>query len=364
MQARTSMSAPKINFESIDTIRFISISLIVWGHCSTEMSTLHFSNMSAVLLQSFIIQIGKLGTVIFFLIAGFLMQPKIASYTPLEFLKFRLKPTILPWLYFVVVIDLLHLYEQGLLGTLITEGKLAEGFILFLKTFKDIISYLAYWFIVVFLISSLILIVFRKYINSIWMGVVLGIITLLYCINLYFGWISAHHTKAFLAYIFFMWAGIQVRKHYGTFTLFIHRIAWWKFLAAFLISFLLASFEGRLLAKLHCVDPYASIRLSNIINSLIVFMCLYKIGPIAVINGLKPRRHVYGIYLIHSILLLIRDGIISRSEYSRPHHMLGYMAIEVRDFIIVLGLSLAMVAAFRALQSIQYLAQVTPKEVA
>ena len=44
--------------------------------------------------------------------------------------------------------------------------------------------------------------------------------------------------------------------------------------------------------------------------------------------------------------------------------MLGYMAIEVRDFIIVLGLSLAMVAAFRALQSIQYLAQVTPKEVA
>jgi len=364
MHPRTSTQTVKTNFENIDTIRFICIGVIVWGHCSSEMRNLHFTNISAVLLQSFVIQIGKLGTVIFFLISGFLMQPRIQTYTPLEFLKSRLKPTILPWLYFVVLLDLLHLYEQGLLKNFIIEGKLDEGLIFFLETFKNIISYLAYWFIVVFLLSSLILILLRKHINNNWMGITLGLITLFYCVNLYFGWISVHHTKAFLGYALFMWAGMQIRRHYDKFSLFINKVAWWKLIAAFLFSFLLASYEGILLTEMQCVDPYASIRASNILNSAILFLCLFKIGPVAAINALNPRKTVYGIYLLHTVLLLVRDGITRRISQSVPQHILGYLAIEARDFIVVMVLSLAMVAAFRALQSIQYLTQATPKEVA
>ncbi|OCX52555.1 hypothetical protein BEL04_13970 [Mucilaginibacter sp. PPCGB 2223] len=339
---------PGKNFEVIDTIRFIAMCSIVWGHCNLGSETTTYHSLADAVLQSVVLQMGKIGTIIFFLISGFLIAPKIEHYTPLKFLRLRFKSTILPWLVFVVIFILLNLVNSPALKSAMRYGDLKQVLLINADIAKNSIFYFAYWFIVVFVISAVTLILLKKYANTLRMGLILGMLTLFYSVNLHYGWISVHHTKAFLGYAFFMWLGMQISRHDQKFIYLLNGTPWFMLIGGFTVSIFIACLEGFHLSRTGCADPYASIRLSNIICSLVAFGCLFKLGELSWVNKLEPRRLVYGIYLVHSIL--IYEMIVFYTKYFNNrytvHGSLTLLVAEVVVFALILTASVVLVNIF------------------
>lgn len=335
------------NFTVIDTIRFIAMCSIVWGHCNLGSETTAYHNGLDVALQSAVLQLGKIGTIMFFLISGFLIAPKLESYTPFGFLRLRFKSTILPWLVFVVIFVLLNLVNSVALKTAMHNGNIKQVLLINAEVFKDSIFYFAYWFIIVFIISALILVIFRKHVHTVWIGCILGTLTLFYSVNLHYAWISVYHTKAFLGYAFFMWLGLQVNLRYRIFNRLLNNVGWPVFIICFVVSFIAACYEGFYLSQAGCADPYASIRLSNIINSVIAFAFLFKLGKIDRVNNLEPRKLVFGIYLLHNILIYEMISFYTRYFNNRyvVHSALTLLVVEIVAFLLIFSTSIVLVNA-------------------
>jgi hypothetical protein len=58
------------------------------------------------------------------------------------------------------------------------------------------------------------------------------------------------------------------------------------------------------LKSMGCLDSFASIRFSNIVLSILVFLLVLKTDRFTWVQALKPQAYIYGVYLVHSILLL------------------------------------------------------------
>ena len=183
------------------------------------------------------------------------------------------------------------------------------------------------------------------------MGLVLAAFTLFYSVNLHHAWISVHHTKAFVGYAFFMWLGVQISNNYKKILELLSALSWKLCIGAFFVTFLAACFEGFYLQHIGCADPYASIRFSNIINSVISFACLIKMGQLNIINRLEPRRVVYGVYLLHN--LLIYEMINWGSKYFSSGYFVNsafnLLFLEIVAFAFILSLSILLVNAFGGL---------------
>ena len=292
-------------FEAIDTIRFFALCSIVWGHCGIEFDAHVFSGNFEKYLQSAVMQLGRFGTIFFFLISGFLIQPRIQTYNTVFFLKSRLRSTILPWAIFVVVFCLLQVMIDMPLRFDLAQGHIKHAWFVVREILKQVIFYYAYWFLLVFLFSSILLIILRKYIYSIWLGGVFAIFTAFYAINLHYNWIDAHHAKAFMGYVLIMWLGVQIRAHLEKSIEWLNRLSWPLLLLVYLLTFWWSCAEAMTLVNKGSVDPYASNRISNICNALVAFTCLYKWGKVRWVNNLQPRKTVYGILLLHVIILFL-----------------------------------------------------------
>ena len=55
----------EFDYEQIDTIRFITICFIVWGHCLLGWDQKTTNSLSEEILKSFVLQAGRIGTIIF-----------------------------------------------------------------------------------------------------------------------------------------------------------------------------------------------------------------------------------------------------------------------------------------------------------
>jgi hypothetical protein len=339
----------KADHKVISTIRFIAMCSVVWGHCSLGSEAREFNHTSDAVFQTIIMELGRLGTVMFFVLSGFLMQPQLSSYTIRKFFKERFKSTLLPWMLFILAFAALQLYNNEVLRATVIHGGALHLVVNIIALLKANVFYFAYWFIVVFVISALLLIVFKKYINAPWFGISLALITLFYCVNLHYGWVATHHTKAFLGYAFFMWLGTQMRQHYSRYVAIIHSISWRMFAGVFIITFALACYEAVGLKNSGCADAYASIRFTNIIASLIAFCCLYKAGSITWVHQSGLRHSIYGVYLLHSILIYQFD-FISTPYFQNIHIVrseLSFLNAQIILFIAIMGMSVLLVKAFK-----------------
>jgi len=178
---------------------------------------------------------------------------------------------------------------------------------------RALLIYGPYWFVVTYFFGMMILILFKHYSANLYFGVMLMLITLFYSINFYFEWIDTQHTKAVLAYTFFIWLGFQIQRRWNDVLKLIARIKWPLLIFVLIVLFSLAAYDGYKLAKEGVNDPFASNRLINIVFSLLFFLALLKMGDIRRINKLQPRKIVYGIYLINSIIILELSFLLDTS---------------------------------------------------
>lgn len=340
-------STSNIN-DRMNVIRFVAIASVVWGHCLLGLENKSFLPVQYQVGQAVLIQGGRVGTIMFFIISGFFLNDKMGRFTPFSYLKYRFKPLIMPWMIFVLLITLVQWFDEVSI-TEIFAGHTGHALFVFWALVKGAVFHAAYWFIPVTIISSMVLIVLKKQINSTWLVLLLVCISLFYSVNLYEAWIPVTHTKALFGYVFYMWIGMQVSRNIETVKYLLHKVPGVGLFFLTIIVFLFACREGANLTRLGCPDAYASLRISNAILSVMIFMALLKSHRLAFFTRLKPQSKAYGLYLVHSLVITqivpFADRIIREQNLSSS--LPALTLIQVIVFILVFGFSYGIVSALR-----------------
>jgi hypothetical protein len=298
MQNIINEAPAKKNYDFIDAIRGIAMMSIVAEH---TIGSYTFEPGSAK-YWSYIcfVQFAKFGTVAFFLLAGFLISEKFTDYTPAQYLKRRISTTFGPWLFWSLVFVLATVINIRIKARIYHNDDFNLANIM--DHIKDVYLYTNYWFIINFLVSITLLLVFKRYLYSLYFGAVLLLFTIFYSVNIHYEWIEPSHTTAILGFVFFLWLGAQMRKHWHVIEQWITKLSYVTILFFLLITFGLGVMEiSELTGK--SLDPINTLRMSSILYSLVFFVLLLKINSFKFINNLKPRQTTYGIYLIHYIIL-------------------------------------------------------------
>ena len=295
----------KKNFDFIDSIRGIAMFGIVIEH-SSAFWLLKYNGYGEKIVQSAYMEIFKFATIAFFLISGFLINHKFTEYTPLQYIKNRFKNTIGPWLFWIFIYLLLTIGQQVfmLLKTSNVNAHPIDWYDATIGMFFRVIFHSNYWFILNFLICIAILLIFKKYIYKWGFGLILGLFSFFYSVNLYFGWLPVEHTTALFGFVFYLWLGIFLNKHFDRVKAILSKISFVSLIGINLVLFILSTLETVHLMDLNLQDPFNTLRITNIFYSLGMFALLLKMGDMKnVQKTLNPRHTTFGIYLLHQIII-------------------------------------------------------------
>lgn len=301
----TSKRPLKVNYAQLDTIRFLTIAIIVWSH---SLFPQWYSDIprdaAGEVIKVIVIQVGAISTIIFFIVSGILMNLKIKDYTVRSYLIERVPRVYIPWIFIVIVNGILIFIHQLSTQDPPFSWDLNQLMQIGYNIILSLLIHGPYWFIYTYLIGMIVLIVFNRYSSNCTFGFILLLATLFYALNFYGGWIDTLHSKAVFSYTFFIWLGFQIQSRWDENIKKVNEISWLILIPLLLLLFSAAAYDGYRLVLREVNDPYASNRLINIAFSLVFFVALLKLGEIPVINQLKPRKIVFGIYLINSIIVL------------------------------------------------------------
>lgn len=340
------LTKDKKNYAFIDNIRGISMIAIVMEHCSLFWG-IHYKNLSDQIIQSIALQTLKPGTIIFFILAGFLIGDKFNTYNTIEYLKRRINNTIKPWLFWIGILLFLN-FIQGFLRY--TKGKIPNFFdtpiVDFFQQLNHIVFFTSFWFILNFLICIFILLLFRKYIYKLKFGLLLLCLSLFYSVNVYFLWIPTAHTTALFGFIFYLWLGVQLHKYFDKFNQIIGKIKKYQLVVITLACLVLNISEGIFLMNLGSEDPFNTLKITTIIYSLSAFLLLYKIADFKLIDKLNPRSTTFGIYLIHQIIVFHLLQIIFKLLHINYNDSssITVLLLQIFRFLVVYSLTYTIVS--------------------
>ena len=287
--------------EKMSVIRLISMLFIVWAHCLLGWENVRFVQPGFQFLQALILETGKLGTISFFVISGYFLSDRLYKYNVPGYLKHRFFTLILPWIIFLFLYVFIELFEVYPIK-LIFSWNIGYTIHLSMVLARSFIFYSAYWFLPMSLLSIVVLIICRNYVKKLWFIALLIVMTLFYCVNLYYKWVPANHTKSVMGYTFFIWLGVAVKNNEIKIRDYLARISWNMIIPLLFVLLCIACYEAMGLMKRDSGDPFSTIRFSNIIVSILLFFALLKTERLNWLNFLNPRTYVFGIYLTHCIV--------------------------------------------------------------
>ncbi|MFD2148340.1 acyltransferase family protein [Mucilaginibacter antarcticus] len=183
-------------------IRGIAMISIVAEHSITIGGYQFPYNSDKYWMNLVLVQLTKFGTISFFLLAGFLIGEKFADYSPTEYLKRRVSTTFGPWLFWTFIYIVAMLVTLRITERIYHDNRFSLHNIL--EQIKTLYLYTSYWFIINFLISISILLMFRRYLYSYYLGGSLLLFTFFYVVNIHFEWVDPRHTTAILGFVFFV----------------------------------------------------------------------------------------------------------------------------------------------------------------
>jgi len=317
----------KKNFDFIDSIRCIAMMGIVMEHSTYNGTYIYEGFPLTHIVYISLIQIPKFGTAAFFILAGFLLGSKFIDYTPGQYLKRRLSNTLIPWIIWSLLFTItmfIKVYieadKQVRFDVISTIG----------EVFKTVYLFTNYWFIINFLICIAILLLFKRYLYSIWLGVVLFLISLIYSLNIHHEWFIPQHTTAIFGFVFFLWLGAQLNHYWDTVQKWLDKVPYWL-LGLFLIAtFYSCIYEIINLFEIKSVDPYNTLRVSNLFYSLVAVVLLLKFKNFHFTKYFRSRETTFGIYLIHYIIVY---NLLN--EILRPLHLPATQNLSVTGLILV-----------------------------
>lgn len=319
-------SPVKRNFDFVDTIRCLAMMGIVMEH-SVYNGTYIFDGFPAKhIVYISLIQFSKFGTIAFFLLAGFLLGDKFATYSSWQYFKRRLSTVFLPWLIWSLIFLCAILIQNYI--ALHRSGDFHFKKLL-IEKIEMIYLFTNYWFIINFLFCIAILLCFKKYLFKWWLGTVFLILTLTYSANVYFEWFITSHTIAIFGFIFYLWLGAILNRYWSNIENIIKKIPYFMFILLFLMTFAWSVMDIISLLEVKSEDPYNTLRISNIIYSLASIFLLFKIKEFNFIKYLKPRETTFGVYLIHYILVA---NLLP--EVFRPFHLIPIQEMSLVNMVL------------------------------
>jgi probable poly-beta-1,6-N-acetyl-D-glucosamine export protein len=291
------------SYHFADFIRFIAMCAIIFQHSFIVEKEFLLTDSASVITFFFMKVISKIGSISFFLISGFLLSAALDRYSSKEYLNKRVKNIFKPYILFVGIYLALTL-----IGGFFGQHKLnsiAELPAFLAAKIINTLFFTSYWFIFNYFISVMIVLSMRKYLYERWFGAILFACTAMYAINVHFEWFTPHHSTAFMGFTFFLWLGANLKKNEQFFWNIIDTTPYWKIITIILISLSVNFYETVILLQNGATVVDGSLKFSNILYCLSVFVLLCKIGTKVTFNFLNPRDETYPIYLIHPIFLKI-----------------------------------------------------------
>lgn len=300
-----------MKYSFVDFIRFWAMLSIIYIH-TLQASNVVFNMQENLLSLGYLydwLQLPlKFGTVCFYIISGFLLGDKLLNSSPVTFLRRRLNNTLKP--YFVsLVLFVLWLSLRHLLGPQ-AQINISYYFNGFLLDFKETLLYSSYWFIWNFFVALSIIILFRKFLFTAIFPVLLLATTLFYSANIYLKLFETEHTTAVFGFVFYLWLGVFLHRHQKQLKQFIDKTPLSIFILIALAFVMLNQLEANLLYKIQSTDPQNTLKISNQLFSLCMFLILMKISDIGVPGFFNPRKETFGIYLYHMFFVVLFARLI------------------------------------------------------
>ncbi len=298
----TSLIVDDLGYAFIDNARFLSMIAIVMRHCEQSL----YDVTPAPALEAAIIQFRTFGVQLFFLSSGFLMADWLArrDNDVRGYCMTRLHQVAVPWLIWAgvyVVGDTLGFFigpRHPIAG--ITEAVIGDIF------------YQAYWYVPILLISVAVLLSLRRCWGSKLQGVLFGLLSLLYGVNLYTRWFPTSHTIAVFAYLFPLWFGIWLCDNFQAVSGWANRVRWPPLLAIAFLAFCCTLVEDRFMAQIGIPDTYNALQISNQIYAFVALFVLIKLPARIAPSFVDVRKDTYGIYLTHQVVTLVGRKAINQ----------------------------------------------------
>ena len=291
------------SYRFADFIRFVAMCAIIFQHSFIVEKEILLADYPSVILFFFLKVIAKIGSISFFVVSGFLLSSALERYSSRDYLNKRVKNIFKPYILFIffyLILDSIGaFFGQQKIASLTELPAFVASKIL------GILFFTSYWFIFNYFISVMILLAFRKYLYEQWFGILLLSFTAAYAINVHFEWLTPHHTTAFVGFTFFLWLGANLKKHDQLFWKLVETIPYWKLIAIVLITLSANLYETFYLMQTGATVVDSSLKFTNILYALSVFLLLSKMGSSITFGFLNPRDETYPLYLIHPIFLKV-----------------------------------------------------------
>jgi fucose 4-O-acetylase-like acetyltransferase len=287
-----------IHYNFVDFIRIFGIAGIIWAHVPIfppknfnpllfDLQYLYFPFM----------QFWKFGVINFFMISGFLLRGKL-EYNHFSYLKKRFLAVTKPYIFALTIFALLygyHVYRQ------VSPNSTIVNTVYYM--FSKIVLNTSFWFIPSYFLSLTILMLSKKYINSIFYGLLLFSITLaLAIVSTYFHNMAVPYLDMALGFPFFLWLGYTINDKILIAKI-LRRSNFLPLAILTIVGLGLSSFESYHLYTNQLPTYFNTLRLSNIIYSISIFFFMMhffnKTSTRNVLNKIKSNS--YSMYLYHPI---------------------------------------------------------------
>jgi peptidoglycan/LPS O-acetylase OafA/YrhL len=280
----------------VDNVRFLSMLAIVAIHSSAAFA---LSGKTLDRLPQITVTPWKFATINFFLISGFLLGGRIETCSPLDYLRRRMRRVVGPWLWWGVLLTIAQFAREFSMHVTPSAFAVLGHALVFCLTST------AFWFVPNIMVALTILLLFRRRLHSLRLGATLFAVSLFYAINIYTEWIPSGHTTAIFGFVFYLWLGAFTSLHYPAISAWVARLRIELVIAGVLLTGLAAFAEARLIQRVTSSDPLNSLRFTNQLFSIAVFLLVARFNRAIWPRFVNVRLHTFGIYLAHSLILMI-----------------------------------------------------------
>jgi hypothetical protein len=309
-----------INIKNFDNIRFVALISVLLVHTClynvgmdnfrNELSELSFfQNYNQLLLFGLYVNLFKSGTILFFIISGFLFQIQFIKFDSFfVFIKKKSKSLLRPYLILFVIPTFI------LIWIVEPHYGIKEGYDLYKLCVKTIESIFLtnYWFVPALFVTLVInFFIKTKYVlKSLILFISIWIVAY---VNLYFKFVLTSHTVWFVGFFFVFTLGrLMYLYNERIFNLELLKNKKKLFLIT-IVFYVISNIEGLLILKYgHNFDYVNTLRVGNILYSFSLFYLLNSL-----FNDFKVVIPVevsfYFIYLVHPFVLRISDYVLSKN---------------------------------------------------
>ncbi|MCD0171645.1 acyltransferase [Deinococcus sp. 23YEL01] len=291
-----------VSYDFVNSIRFISIALIVLGHSSSVVG--HEFMGSNMVASTLFYSLQKFDIICMYLVSGFLMGD--AANRSKEYVMRRVNRTFSPWLIWAGVMTVITI-----LSFIVNATPLAE----LPAAIYHLITRTSYWFIPNYIFSLMFMFFVLRYVPRKLSGALLLIATLLYGANLYGEWFTTQHTTAWFGFMIYLWVGAYARQNWTTLEPMIRRIDWKWFLASSVLLGVLVALETRFLMTFSD-DAANALKFSNHLYSLSCALLLITFPWRIIPKWIDSRRESFGVYLTHSLILVLMYQVTKRLGFT------------------------------------------------